>query len=99
MQRGDQGGLSELVGIAGMKRRPVAQKIVQVGLALLPKYHGRRFRQDVVATLGQWALSQPGLDQVLCDIPEDHVAFESRRSALVLYGLRPIRASALLDFS
>ena len=63
-----------LIGLSGVARWPAEERMIQVGCGVVPEYHGRRIGEEVVGALATWALSQPDVDRVFCDIPEDHVA-------------------------
>jgi RimJ/RimL family protein N-acetyltransferase len=66
------GGQSMLVGIAGI-REWSSGKTIQVGAAIVPEYHGQGLGEEIVAALGNWALTRSGIDTVVCDVPEFHV--------------------------
>jgi [ribosomal protein S5]-alanine N-acetyltransferase len=63
-----------LIGIAGAARWPAEKRTVQIGASVVSEYHGRRIGEEVVRALAEMALLQPDVDQVVCDIPADHVA-------------------------
>jgi RimJ/RimL family protein N-acetyltransferase len=45
-----------------------------VGVSVVPEFYERRIGQEVVGELAEWALRQPDVDRVVCDVPADHVA-------------------------
>jgi Acetyltransferases, including N-acetylases of ribosomal proteins len=71
---GPSGSRETLVGLAGHKRWPADHKTLQIGAVLVSEYHGQHLGEEAVAALGTWGLTQPGIDRVICDVPEDHKA-------------------------
>ena len=71
---GPNGGRSVLVGAAGHKKWSPEHRTLQIGTVLIPEYHGQHLGEEVVAALAKWGLAQPGIDRVICDVPDDHKA-------------------------
>ena len=47
---------------------------MQIGTSVVPEFYGRRIGEEVVRALAEWVLLQPDVNQVVCDVPADHVA-------------------------
>ena len=45
-----------------------------IGAVLLSQYHGQHLGEEAVEALGIWGLAQPGIDRVICDVPDHHKA-------------------------
>ena len=63
-----------LIGMAGAARWPAERRTIQVGATVVPEFYGKRIGEEVVGALAEWALRQPDVDQVVCDVPADHAA-------------------------
>jgi len=95
--RGDNsGGQSVLVGLAGLKRWPSEHKTIQIGCALLGEHQGVGFGQEVAAALARWAITQPQVDRVICDIPDQHIG---ARKALEGEGFSKTETSPSVGFA
>jgi RimJ/RimL family protein N-acetyltransferase len=67
------GELAALVGIAGVRLWSAPRRTIQVGCALLSEFRGQRLGQEVIGSLGRWAITQDGIDRTICDVPHDHI--------------------------
>jgi [ribosomal protein S5]-alanine N-acetyltransferase len=63
-----------LIGVAGAARWPAEKRTVQIGVSVVPEFYGRRIGEEVVRALAELVLLQSDVDQIVCDIPSDHVA-------------------------
>jgi RimJ/RimL family protein N-acetyltransferase len=71
---GPNGNRSVVVGVAGHKKWSPEDKTLQIGAVLVPEYHGQHLGEEVVAALANWGLTQPEIDRVICDVPDNHKA-------------------------
>jgi [ribosomal protein S5]-alanine N-acetyltransferase len=63
-----------LIGMAGAARWAAEKRTVQIGTSVVSEFYGQRIGEEVVGALAEWALRQPDVDQVVCDVPADHAA-------------------------
>lgn len=96
IREGNSDGQSLLVGLAGLKRWPSEQKTIQIGCALLDEHQGVGFGQEVAGALARWAITQPQVDRVICDIPDQHIG---ARKALEREGFLKIETSPSVGFA
>jgi RimJ/RimL family protein N-acetyltransferase len=68
---GDEGGPA-LVGFAGAALWPAEERTIEFGAVVVPEFGGRRLGEELASAVGDWAVSQPDIDRVICDAPAGH---------------------------
>lgn len=58
----------QVVGDAGWKGGPDAEGIAEIGYGLSAAYRGQGLGTELVATLSQWAMAQPGVRRLSAEV-------------------------------
>lgn len=67
-----RGEEATVIGFAGIARWPPESRTMQVGVALLPEWQGNGVAPEIGVKIADWALQQPGISRIVCDIPANH---------------------------
>ncbi len=69
---GDTNAIRTLVGSGGFMGRPAEGGVVEIGYGTLGEFQGRGYATEAVSALTCWALTQPGVLQVIAEaLPEN----------------------------
>ena len=59
-----------LVGWSGFALR-TEERTLQFGAAFVPEYQGKQLGGDLVSAVSGWAIAEPAIERMICDIPSD----------------------------
>ena len=74
ISRAEDLGPRVLIGGGGFMGRPDAEGVVEVGYSVLPEFQNQGYATEAVQALAAWALSQPGVAQVVAEASPDNAA-------------------------